>query len=185
MRRIVSTLLFVSFCALPASAGWDNYSLLDVNSGDFYSTSPDGASFNTALIRHNDRNTATGSVGTYTGNEADIFWSLYEPDTVKRSDDRARQSQRFYLMVGFYTWDSSSGSGTWDSTTTERCKGETRVRGSEGSPEEARWKISCRGALEAMGLTAGEAARLSELLPRYVDVERDHIHIRGRGPLAP
>jgi hypothetical protein len=186
MRPIVSTLLIAVFAALPAWAGLgqDNPGLLDVESF-FYSYSPAGASYNYAFVLHGSTNTAHGAVESYvsSGDDAEIFWLLYEPDTVKRLNRRGRQTQSSYVLAGFYTW-ATSGGGSWDETTTENCRATTRVEGDDGTPEEAFWRVTCNGALEAMGVSQSQADRLDALLGRYVNTSTDRISIKGKGPVG-
>jgi len=181
MRQIVLTLVLVLVGSATAWAGNNNPDLLDVSSY-FYSESPKDATSNYAFIRHDgNQNFASGEVFNedVTG-AAGVWWELYEPDKVMRNKNHGNQSQRSYIEVGFSTWDE--GGTTWDSTVVEKCRATTKVRGSEGIPQDAKWRAQCRGAFEAMGLNPVVAARLDELLGRYVNTQRDTINVSGKGP---
>ena len=184
MRQIVFTLIFMLIGSAPAWAGNDNPDQLDVDE-EFYSTSPRDASENHATINHGGyggrANSAYGHVNSYSDEEfMVIFWDLYEPDTVSRRPERGRQSQGSYLRIGFssWTWDDDS----WDSTVVENCKAATKVRIRDGE-QEAAWRVSCKGSMEAMGLSQDQLDRLERLLDRYTNTSRDGISISGRGPV--
>ena len=182
MRSFVP-FLCVAALAAPAWAGFDHPELLDVNT-EFSSTTNDGAEQEVDIRHSQSQNSADGFFDDETANAgADIFWTLYEPDKVGRSSNSGKQGQGSYLAIGFSTWDT--GGTTWNSTLVDNCKAATSVSGSQGNPTEAKWKVSCKGALEALGVDAGQAARLEELLGRVVKANSDKINIKGRGTPAP
>jgi len=183
MRQIVMTLVLALVCSATAWAGNYNPDQLDVNNSYFYSTSPRSASSNYAHVRQSgSQNRAEGEVANYDATGAGVvWWDLWEPDKVSRRPNRGNEGQRSYASVGFSTWDT--GGTTWDSTTVEKCKASTKVRGTDGIPTDARWRVSCRGAFAAMGIDPAVAARLDALLGHYVNTTRDTIKISGKGPV--
>ena len=187
MRQIVLVLTLVLFGSAPVWAGGSNPDQLNVDS-TFYSTSPDGAADNTAQITNSgNENDADGEVHNHAGSSpnssgATIFWEIWSPDKVSRSLNKANQSQKSYVEVGFTTWDE--GGTSWDSTTFEKCTASTKVKGSEGSPETAKWKVKCKGLDAAtLGISVPQAIRIGALLSDYIDIEKGKISIKGSGPV--
>ena len=90
--------------------------------------------------------------------------------------------QHSYVNFGVGTWSWSGASGDWDSTTLENCKAWTVTSGTDGAPTDAKWKASCKGVLDAIGLSQFWLDYLEEHLSAYVNVKKDKIGISGRGP---
>ncbi len=183
MRQIVLVLILVLFGSAPVWAGGSNPDQLNVDS-TFYSESPKSAYSNSAYIRNSGtRNNADGWVHNHVSEVegATVFWDIYSPDKVSRKHSKGNQSQKSYVEVGFTTWDT--GGSSWDSTVVEKCNASAKAKGSEGSPETAKWKAKCQGALEAMDLPTKASIRLAALLGEYVNVSKDKISISGKGPV--
>lgn len=196
MRQIVLMLIIVLFGSAPVWAGGTNPNpdQLDVDGETFSSEDVEGADYNWAEITHSsENNEATGAVSTTTegGDFAQVLWGLWEPDRVKRSQDRGKMSQRSYVEVFVSTWDTSASTGDSGSTTFEKCKAKTKVTGDGPDiPEDAKWNVSCKGAFAAMvaqssGIGADALIRLEVLLGEYVDIKKDKIKINGQGPIPP
>jgi hypothetical protein len=197
MRQIVSMLSIALFCSAPAWAGVTpnpNPDQLDVDGEVFYSDDVEGADFNWAEITHSSEdNEASGAVSTTTvdGDFAQVWWALWEPDRVKRSQDRGKMSQKSYVEIYVSTWDTSASTGDTGFSTFEKCKAKTKVTGDgPDNPEDAKWNLSCKGAFAAMlaqssPIGADALIRLEVLLGEYVDVKKDKIKISGKGPIPP
>ena len=182
--RATAFVFCLTVFAAPAWAGFDHPDLVDVDA-TFSSTSPDPVSQNTAAIRQQGSvNQADGELQNNPASAfAEINWNLYEPDRVSRGSNGAKLSQGSYLQIGFSTWDT--GDSTWNQTIVEKCKGSTSVSGSQGNVTDAKWKVSCKGALEALGVDETTAMRLEELLGGAVNARSDKINIKGRGVPQP
>ena len=190
MRQIVLTLLLVLLGSPTAWAGNSNPDQLDVDS-TFYSESPKDATTNSAYVfQSGDENRADGFVRAYGESQnAGVSWNLYSPDAISRRSDRGSLSQRSFVNIGFSTWDSTdpkpeNAFGTWGETTTEKCRAATRVRGSDDSPEEARWRVSCRNTLETLDFDELTLRKLDRILGRYVNTDKGAVRIRGHGPVV-
>ena len=188
MHRHLVALSCLILASTPAAAGvLDHPELLDADSW-FASENPNSMSFNRVFIHHGEvqLSTAHGAFGDSNGTTwINVLWEIYEPDSIKRSHKRGRKSQAHWVQFGIAT-----GTGYIANFTTfaelENCRASTKTSGvGPDDPETAKWKAGCNGVIEALGLSQPRIDLLETLLGKNVNVDKDKISVRGKGPYEP